>query len=291
MPIDINHPAYAAAMGLRNSGWQVPPVRLDLEQLLRNDPMLQGQFRQLGWGFEGATGAGALQQQLLPLDERYRQALIQYGGIPSRVQADDTLRQLAQDQTTAGMSTLAQRAHDYQLANAAAAGSVGARGLGRSGAYGMHAMENLHNYNVQRGIDESTLMDALEGIRQQKAAAAQSALGQAQSLTTDATNRIFGQIQTGMIANPQPTPIQLGPQSASPYPQTSPFRFTASPQPTLAGGQPGNQFQFLPGRGRAPLGGPVQPSQRQAAAPTRQPAASQPHIGGFVVPNRGRVPY
>ena len=247
----------------QEAGYGMGAPAFDLEALLRNNPMLLGQFRQLGWDWNGPTGAGQLQQSLLPTQEAYNQALINYGAIPEGMNVADSVRGSALDATRGGLSQLAQAAHAYQLANSQSTGAVGARGLGRSGAIGQHLMENLHGLNVNNATLQANLMNTLGGIRQQQAGLASTAMGQAQTATNDAMQRIVAQIQNSTIASPTNlTHAKLPlPAAPTPYvPRTNPGSFTPSTQGQVASGTAGNRFQYVPGRGRAPLGSYASPT-------------------------------
>lgn len=244
---------------IQETGYGLGAPTFDLDALLQNDPMLLGQLAQIGFGRQGPTGGGALAQALLPLDEAYQRALVNYGDVPQGVDASETLRGLARDATTGGLSQLAQLRHSYDLANSAARGSVGARGLGRSGAYGYHAAENQRSYDVGRADLQNALMQSLSGLAQQRVAATNQAMGQAQTSASDAFQRVIAQINSGMIAAPTNTtgarlPIPAPSGAGSAAPRTSPAGFRASPLPQVGSGQPGNKFQIVPNRGRAPFG-------------------------------------
>jgi hypothetical protein len=247
------------SQAIQERGYGLGAPTFDINSLIANDPMMRGQLQQIGWGDQGPTGTGMLGQALAPLDEATQRYLINYGAVPQGVNASDTVRGLANDATVGGLSQLAQLRHSQMLANSAARGSVGARGLGRSGAYGYHAAENQRGYDVGRASLQDQLMQALSGVQQQRVAATNTAFGQAQTSANDAYQRVIAQINNGTIAQPTnltnatlPIPQPTGAGSVAP--RTNPATFHASPRPQIGAGQPGNKFQVLPGRGRAPFG-------------------------------------
>ena len=247
------------SQAIQERGYGLGAPTFDLDALYRNDPLLQGQLRQIGWGDQGPTGAGALGQALAPLNEAFQRYLISYGDVPGGVDASETIRGLARDATTGGLSQLAQLRHDYDLANSAARGSVGARGLGRSGAYGYHAMENQRSYDVGRATLQDQLMQALGQLTQQRVSATNEAMGQAQTASSNAYQRLINQITSGQVGAPTnltgaTLPLAAPSGAGSAAPRTSPATFRASPLPQVGAGQPGNKFQVVPNRGRAPFG-------------------------------------
>jgi hypothetical protein len=274
MAIDINHPGYAAAMGLAGSGFTARPTAppLDVESLLRNSPYLQGQFRQIGYGLTDEAGNlkplgyGALGGVLAPYENQYQADLIRYGGIPTGVQVSDTTRQLAEDASRSGFSELAQLQRGYRTNTAAGTTALAGRGLGFSGGIGQHMMRSLQDYDIDRATAEENLRARLTGYRSQQGAAVQSAQGQAQTAIQNALQLLSQQIQTGQIANPAGPGI--GTLPATPKPQAAPFRTNPNTFRPVSSGiraygtTPTNRIGLIPGGGRVPIGAP-------SLAPTR----------------------
>jgi hypothetical protein len=146
--------------------------------------------------------------------------LAQYGGIPSNfgnlagsVNVDETTRGLANAATQSGVSTLAQLAHAYQKQQSASAGDVAARGIGRSGAYGQHATENLHNYNIAQYQAQQQLLDTLNSLWSNYQQNTQGLVNQGATANTEALQRIIEQINAGVLGGGQGgAPVAAQPQ-------------------------------------------------------------------------------
>jgi hypothetical protein len=237
------------------------PPGLDLERLLALDPILSAQFKGIG------AGVGS---QLAGLDEATRRALIGYGGVPEGYETDPVTRGLAADATTGGLSSLAQLADLYRRNQSASRGSVAARGIARSGAFGQHALRNLSDYSIAQAGALNKLMETIYGYRQQGLTAQQTGLGQQTTAVQSALDRYNEQVKAGLIANPGATTPGTK-KAAAPLPNVKPGIST--------GGRTSDPFQVVPGRGRAPLGPPSLPQYGGLASPFK------------LAPGRGRLPY
>lgn len=288
--LDPNHPGYPAAVHLANSGWPYQPLpKLDVSTLLWSNPELLGQLQQIGWGMPGQTvPTGALAFGLAPYEDARRQALITYGGIPSSVQVDDTIRQAAADATAGGYSTLARLAHQYQLANVASNARQGALGAVGSSAYGAGLRENLYRLNLNRADEQAKLMANLTGIRGNEAQLYQTATGQASSAVQATLKNLTDLFAQGYYQNPVAPPAAnyrgLG------TPRTNPTTFTAAPHGIAAYGTGTGRIGVLP-TGRVPIGGGGPVGTFTAPTPTAsktfRPAA--PH-SSYGTPG-ARAPY
>lgn len=289
------------AWQMQNSGARGgPPAPLNMDTLIGSDPLYQGQLRQIGWDpaswAQGGAPQGALGQALAPIDQQSLSALINYGGMPAGMQYGSTLYGrptdevlgLAGDATRAGISTLAGLQRSLGYANSFSSGAAAARGFGASGEAGFQGNINNLNYDVSRAGEQQKLMNTLSGFDQQRAAAYNTAMGQAQTSTGDAYQRVVDMIKSGLIADPLTnytnpntayTPGGAAPGAAgaagtagaggaggyggttghaAPRVTNIPRTRTVTKQPIAMPfhqGQPGNRFQILPGRGRAPIGG------------------------------------
>jgi hypothetical protein len=105
-----------------------------------------------------------------------------------------------------GVSTLAQLARQYQRAQSASAGDLAARGIIRSGAYGQHAADNLHDYTLGQYQARQSALDALGGLQSSFTQQQQDLAGQAGSATNDALGRLTDQIRAGLVAPPTSAP-------------------------------------------------------------------------------------
>lgn len=186
---------------------------LDYTTLLQNDPLLKQTLAGLNAsGVSNQAGLEAAQQR----------ALIQYGGVPSAASLpgvtgiDQTTRDLAGQNTSAGLSTLAKLGQAHQLADQASVASEAARGILHSGAYGQHAAENLQTYNQGQDTATQQLLDYLNGVYSGYLGQQQTLQGSAAGASNDALTRLIAEIQAGLVTGgtngttppppPAPTP-------------------------------------------------------------------------------------
>lgn len=139
---------------------QPAPVQPDYAALLSSDPILQQAI--------GAINAQGVKDQADVTAQR-RQALIGYGGVPEGAGvgddvADPATRQLAQQSTEAGLSTLARLKHGYEQNQGGDISSLAARGMLHSGAFRQHSMENLLGYQTSTADAQQDLLSRLSGI-------------------------------------------------------------------------------------------------------------------------------
>lgn len=194
-----------------------PPVTpgrgLDFGALLGSDVALQGQL--------GAIGARGVAQQA-GLTAARRGALIGFGSVPTAAvgqlagDVDETTRQLAQQATQSGISTLGQLQHQYRLAQQGSAASLAGRGLLRSGAYRQHALENQRTDQLGRAQATQGLLDRLSQLWNGYATDQAQAGQDAYTATEAALARLTAQINAGLIANPSAgSPAAVGPSPAA----------------------------------------------------------------------------
>lgn len=190
------------------------PGGLDYTTILQDDPLLKQTLAGLN--------ASGVQNQAALLAAQQR-ALIQYGNVPAGLTApglgavDQTTRDLAQQNTAAGLSTYAKLGQAHTLADQASVASEAARGLLHSGAYGQHAAENLLNYNQGQDTATQQLLDYLNGIYSGYLGQQQTLQGSAASAQSDALTRLIQQIQAGLITGgAASTPTVPAPTPASP---------------------------------------------------------------------------
>lgn len=174
--------------------------------LLKNDPILGQQLS--GYNASGVSNQAAL-------NAAQQRALIQYGSVPGGALPgvtgiDQTTRDLADQNTAGGLSTLAKIRAGYQQADQASVASEAARGILHSGAYGQHAAENLLNYNQAQDTGTQTLLDYLSGLYNGYLQQQQTLQQQAASSQGDALSRIISQITTGQITYPTTVPHVAG---------------------------------------------------------------------------------
>lgn len=203
-----------------------PPVQPQSAQdyyasLLQNDQLLKQTLAGLNAsGVQNQAGLQAAQQR----------ALIQHGGVPDPTLLakygvsgiDQTTRDLANQNTSAGLSTLAKLTQNYKLADQASVNSEAARGMLRSGEYGQHAAENLLGYNQAQDSATSQLLDYLNGIYSGYLGQQQTLQGQAGTAQQDATTRLFDEIKAGLVTH-APNVADLGVLPTGPGPVTSAF--------------------------------------------------------------------
>lgn len=171
-------------------------------QLLAHDPTLQATLSSLAaLGDQYGAGFGNSIQSLLE----------QYGAVPDNVPdalkpyITQTVRDLASTATSSGVSTLAQLAkaaaaqHDHSIS------SLAARGIIHSGALGQHENEDLQASNVARANALNALLGNIGQAQQGYLGNQQSLESQREGATNDALNRLYQQIQGGLIAAPGST--------------------------------------------------------------------------------------
>lgn len=194
----------AVAYQIRTSGSRgvgAPPPAFNINDWMQawinQDPVRLAQLQGIG---------GNVDQTVAGLQELADKGLINYGEIPTGYNVSDVVRRGAADATLGGISTTAQLAHNYGSYNAAAAGSLGARGAIRSGAYGAQALENQRAYRINQAQALLNLQNQLEGYHQQGLQARQTALGQMQTSDQDSLDRMIELIKAGVIAAPSSKP-------------------------------------------------------------------------------------
>lgn len=200
-----------------------PGGPVDYQALLAGDPIL-------GQTLAGYNAQGV--QNMAQLTAAQQRALIQYGMVPAGQLPgvngiDPTTQQLAEQNTTAGTSTVAALRRAYQQAQQGSDASLAARGILRSGAYGQHAAENLQGY-TQAGYQSSQqLLDYLQGLYSGYLSQQQALQGQGVQATNDALARLIQQIQAGQIG-------AGAPPSSAPSAPSAPYQ----PPPPNPGGPP-----------------------------------------------------
>lgn len=200
---------------------------VDYEALLAADPALQAALARAN--AEGVADQGALTEQR-------RAALIQYGAVPTDLpesmvgsiapDINDTTRELANANTQAGLSTVAQLGQAYRRQRGGDIASLAGRGLLRSGAYRQHNREDLQAFQQNQANAAQSLLGTLAGYwgtYGQNQAAHAADVGQA---TSDALSRVVGQINAGELA---PSVSLAAPAAAKPRPAP----VTASALPSM----------------------------------------------------------
>ena len=190
--------------------------------LLKNDTLLNNTL-------SGLSAQGVADQAALRAGQQ--KAVIGFGQVPSAILADPTVasaidqttRDLAQQNTQAGLSTAAKLKQAYDQATQAHVADEAARGMLRSGAYGQHSAEDLLGYNQAQDTATSQLLDYLNGLYTGYLQQQQALQGQATAASGDALNRIINEITAGLISggsvngggNTTPAPAPPPPVSPS----------------------------------------------------------------------------
>lgn len=204
-----------------------PKPAYDISTLLQSDPVLQAAM-----GNANTEG----QRAQIALDQARQRALIGYGAVPDNPQigqlAGDVTpetRGLAEQNTQAGLSTLAQLLRGYQRQQAGDVASLAGRGILRSGGLRQHSLENLQTLQTGQAGAASSLLDQLAGQWQNYGQTQQQLAGNVNTATGEALTRALQQIQNGVIATPTLAPAP----STTPrvYPGGAP---TATAQPLPA---------------------------------------------------------
>lgn len=147
----------------------------------------------------GLLNANWIAQQA-QAQEQAQQALIRFGSVPGALDAQnpwvtDLVRQLAQQNTDAGLSTIAQIQHSADLARRNSINDLAARGMLQSGETGYQLGElGLQRSQAEYGATQS-LLDYLRGVQAaltQSGFQTQAGMGQA---ALDATQRVSAQNQ------------------------------------------------------------------------------------------------
>lgn len=147
----------------------------------------------------GLLNANWIAQQA-QAQEQAQQALIRFGSVPGALDAQnpwvtDLVRQLAQQNTDAGLSSIAQIQHSADLARRNSINDLAARGMLQSGETGYQLGElGLQRSQAEYGATQS-LLDYLRGVQAaltQAGFQTQAGLGQA---ALDATQRQSAQNQ------------------------------------------------------------------------------------------------
>jgi hypothetical protein len=217
------NPAYPGSGSTQAAAPAAPasPAPVDYNALLASDPIL-------GQTLAGYNSQGVQNQAQLTAQQQ--RALIQFGKVPSinlsayGASIDPTTAQLADQNTAAGTSTVANLQRAYQQAQQGSDASLAARGILHSGAYGQHAAENLQGYNQAGYQANQQLMDYLQGIYSGYLQQQQNLQSQGAQATNDALTRLIQQIQAGQITGgvpaaappPPPPPASISTES-SPY--------------------------------------------------------------------------
>jgi len=210
-------------------------VAPDYTALLANYPGLRAQIEAINQ--MGLANAARL-------TETRRRSLAQFGEIPDaaalssplvgNVNADinQVTRDLAQQATQGGVSTVAGLQRQRDLANQGSLASLAARGLLRSGATAQHLNENLGNY-------QRSLYGANQALQDQLGQAYQSFQGQqaqgqqdVAAATQKALEGVTGQVQAGLLGGGGTVgsgPRPAAPAAGSPYPKGFAYA-TAKPQ-------------------------------------------------------------
>jgi hypothetical protein len=172
------------------------------DSLLAQDDTLQAALTAIGQEelSDRAALIAAGQSQLIPYGQipDFPQTFIPSATVPGGQDrgtilndiADPLTRQLAQQATQSGVSTVAQAQHAQDVNYANMIGSLTGRGAIRSGAFASHDADLIRQFNLQNFTDKTTLMNALgtsytgylnalAGRRQERSDAVNAALGRA----------------------------------------------------------------------------------------------------------------
>lgn len=185
--------------GSGSGGNNTAPGVVDYTTLLANDPFLSQTLR-------GNQAQGV--QNLAQLNAQRQRALIGFGKVPAVSDAavgdlsgaiDPTTQALANQNTQAGTSTVAQLLRAYQQKQEADTANLAARGILRSGAYNQHSTENLGGYNTAQSQATGQLLDYLTGLYQGYLQQQQALTGAGTQATSDALARLIAEIQAGLV--------------------------------------------------------------------------------------------
>lgn len=214
-----------ALIGGGNAGGparRAAPGTIDWATLLRGDPQLRAALQQINTAGVADTAA---------LTAARQRALVGFGGIPEGVggaDITDTVRQLAGQNTQAGLSTLAGLQHAYDLAQSGTVGSLIGRGLLRSGAYRQHSLENLRGLQTGTYQAQQGLLDTLAGYQKDYRAQQADLANQAATATNTALQGIIGNVNAGAYGSPpQAAPTRPATSSVppvAPKPMAAPYR-------------------------------------------------------------------
>lgn len=168
-------------------------------KLLADNPQLQATLSSLAaLGSSYDAGFGTNVAQLLE----------QYGAVPDQVPdalkpyITQTVRDLAGQATSGGVSTLAQLAQAAKVAREHSISSLAARGIIHSGALAQHENQDLQSANVARAQALSNLLGNIGQAQQGYLGQKQSLEGQREGAVNDTLNQIYSQIGAGIIAAP-----------------------------------------------------------------------------------------
>lgn len=180
---------------------------INYQSQLANDPMLQATLS--GLSAQGVTDAAQLTAARQTALARYGQIPANLsGGAAGNVNADvnQVTRDLAQQATSGGVSTVAQLARQYEQQQAADNASLAARGLLISGAVGQHANADLGAYQTSQYQAQNSLLDYLTGQNQNFLGQQAGLRSQAADASNQALQRIIAQISAGIGVGPTPQP-------------------------------------------------------------------------------------
>lgn len=177
-----------------------PPAPTDYySKLLANNPQLQATLASLAaLGSSYDQGFGTNVAQLLE----------QYGAVPDQVPdalkpyITQTVRDLAGQATSGGVSTLAQLANAAKIAHEHSISSLAARGLIHSGALAQHENADLQGANVARANALASLLGNIGQAQQGYLGQQQSLESQREGAVNDTLNQVYNQIGAGIIAAP-----------------------------------------------------------------------------------------
>lgn len=228
------------------------------EQLLANDPQLAAALAAI------SSQQSAYQGQAQTAEQQLLEA---YGAVPSGLGdqfqsiLSPTVTDLANQNTQAGTSTVAQLLKAFQNQQSGTLDSLAARGMLRSGATGYDQNQNLQGYNSAQYNALQSLLGNL-GTQQSNLLQQEGTLNQqSEQATNDAYTRILQQIQAGTLVAPT-TSAAAAPSTgaaAAPKPAPSPSvpaaPFNPKPPTPEVGGNPTVGYSLNPGvGGRAGVG-------------------------------------
>lgn len=218
---------------------------LDYETLLKGDLDLQGLL--------GSIEAQRAQGKI-GYEGNIRDALIRYGGVPAGYDTNQLTRDQAAESTASGFSTLARLRDAYLRNSSASLGSLIGRGLGQSGAVLQYGRRNLHDYQLSQADAQTQLLGSLAQLAQGQQTQQGELAQQGYTATSDALNRIIGQVNAGLLA-PQQVTSTVAPVRPNPAAPTQ----VQTPQPV------GSQTSYEP----KPVAGNYLP--KPVAAPSFTP--------------------
>lgn len=190
-------------------------------------------------------------------------ALISYGIVPSDLPAGmvgdltgvtDSTRQLAQQATDSGLSTIARLARSYTERQSGDLGGLYARNALHSGDYKRLSENNLQDYQVAKSDAANQLLGQLAGYWNTYTGQQQQLADRNQNAVTDAYGRILSGIGNGTIAAPSAPPRAPSAPAAPPRSKVNVGAVAASYEP-----HPGAVY----------TGAPVRPARPTTPKPPR----------------------